>query len=329
MAKENSYSPNWQAPEEPGAGLERTDRVRDGDSAAGARAHALAADVAAARVALQAEQRRSKELEGALADRSSTLAVVRSTVEELLRESERHKSELRTLRESLAARDARLSALQQEHAKIVPAPGATARSTAHRDAELQAARADAGALASELKTSRETVAALTAQIKRRESEVNAARAEMNTANSQAGSYLELLRTHEWRRGFDQNMFRELDALTGAADLGQAEQATQIAQLRAEQAAQIERLQAEADQREEEMGVLMTHLQEARRPIQAFEADFKRLSEELAAKDAAAAEFEEENRNLRATLERTRGSLEEREIIIRTLERSERDRKSVV
>ncbi len=390
------------------------ERARDAESASAARASALAVDLATARITLEAEQGRSNELERALAERTGSLAAARLRVEEALRESERYQSESRTLRDSLAAReantaqvlhslgerDAQLSALQQEHAKVVPALEATARSSSYLDAELQAARADVNALAADLQKSRETVAELTARIHHGESEVRSIRSELNAANIQASSYLELLRSREWRRGFDQNMFRELDAQMGAASAGhhaleaqrdrlqgelaaleaklaaqtaaadadrarltadlttrdraleqseergagfaqkiaqleeaaglrQAEQAMQIAQLRAEQAAQIERLQTEAEEHEQEMAVLMAHLQEARRPIQAIEAEVKRLTEELAAKgqeltakNAAATELEEDHRKLRATLERTRSALEEREFLIRRLERSE-------
>ena len=76
-------------------------------------------------------------------------------------------------------------------------------------------------------------------------------------------------------------------------------------------------------------MLVAHLQEARRPIQSIEADVKRLTEELAAKSAANAQFDEENRTLRATLERTRGALEEREFLIRRLERSESNNANVL
>jgi predicted nucleic acid-binding Zn-ribbon protein len=220
------------------------------------------------------------------------------------------------------------------------------------------------------------------------------------AKTQAASYLELLRTREWRRGFDQNMFREMDAQVGAANAGhgalesersrlqarvvelqakmaaqlaaaetertqltaalaarertiaethergsaeeqriaelieaahlrEAEHATQIAGLRGEQAAQIARLQSEADTREQEVAVLMAHLQEARRPIQSIEADVKHLTEALTAKTAAFQHLDEENRNLRGALERTRGQLEEREFLIRRLERSESNNANVL
>ena len=112
-----------------------------------------------------------------------------------------------------------MTALQAEHAKIVPVLEATSKSTSQLDAELQTARAQAKALASELQTSRETAAALEAQIKRSESELNGVRSELGAANIQASSYLDMLRTREWRRGFDQNLFREMDAQVGAAHAG--------------------------------------------------------------------------------------------------------------
>jgi chromosome segregation ATPase len=390
------------------------ERARDAEAAANQRANALAVDLAAARAALESEQGRSRDLDRALADRSRALEAAGARIEEALGKSECHQSESRTLRDSLAARDAtiaealrslgerdaQLAALRTEHAKMVPVLEATSKSTSQLDVELQAARAQANALASELRTSRETVATLKEQIKGGESELNALRSELGAVKLQATSFLDLLRTREWRRGFDQNMFRELDAQVGAAHAGrgaleserdrlrgraavlgaklaaqsaaaesdrtrltaelaardralaearergggdarrvaqlleaaelrQAETATQMAQLRSEQAAQIMQLQAEAETHDQEMTVLMAHLQEARRPIQSIEADVKRLTEELAAKSAASVEMDEENRKLRATLDRTRGALEEREFLIRRLERSESNNANVL
>jgi chromosome segregation ATPase len=450
------------------------ERARDAESDAATRAAALAVDLTATRAALESEQSRSRELDRAMADRAGAVESARARVEEALRESERYQSESRTLRDSLAARDAtisqvlhslgertaQLTSLQTEHAKIVPELAATSESTAQLDAELQVESARATALAAELQTARETVAALNEQIKRAGSEVNAARSELGAVKIQASTYLELLRTRDWRRGFDLNVFRELDAQVGAAHAGhgaleserarlrakvadlegqltahasaaeteqarltaelaarervlaeareqgggdarrvaqlleaaerlaaqsaaaetertrltgelaardralaeareqgssdarkaveleaaaelrQAEHATQMAQLRGEQAAQmaqldadlagqIAQLKSEAETRDSELAVLMAHLQEARRPIQPIEADVKRLTGELAAKSAACAEFDEENRKLRATLERTRGALEEREFLIRRLERSESNNANVL
>jgi chromosome segregation ATPase len=389
-------------------------RAQDSEAASTARANALAVDLAAARSALDSEQARSRELDRALAERSGAIEAARSRIEDALRESERYQSEARTLRDSIAARDAaaaealrslgerdaQLAALHAEHAKIMPALEATSKSTTQLNAELQSERERASSVSAELRTHQEALVAAKVELRRAESETAAARAELATAKAQASSHLELLRTREWRRGFDQNVFRELEQQVGAAHAGhgalesererlqaevaalksqlasqsssseteqirlttelmardqslaealkrggadaqrvaelqetlhlrEAEQATQMAQLRSEQAAQIARLQSEAETHEEEMAVLMAHLQEARRPIQSIEADVKRLTEELAAKSKALAELDEANRTVQGMLERTRGQLEEREFLIRRLERSESNNANVL
>jgi len=245
------------------------ERARDAESASTARADALAADLAAARASLESEQVRSR----------ATLAARDATIVQVLH--------------SLAERDAQFMALQQEHAKIVPALEARSKAGTQMEAELQAARAQASRAALDLKASREQVAALAAQIKASESQTNAVRSELGAVKALANSYLELLRTREWRHGFDQNLYREFDA--------------QVAALEAERV----RVAAE-----------LAHLQEAHRPIQSFEGEVKRLTEQLAAKSAGYEEVGEENRNLRAALERTRSALQEREFLIRRLERSE-------
>ena len=86
-----------------------------------ARATALATGLAAARVALESEQNKTRELDRALSESiaSTEAAIARSA--EALRESEGYQSESRALRDSLAARDAEFAALQAEHAKLVPA----------------------------------------------------------------------------------------------------------------------------------------------------------------------------------------------------------------
>jgi predicted component of type VI protein secretion system len=93
-------------------------------------------------------------------------------------------------------------------------------------------------------------------------------------------------------------------------------------LSAQEAQQIAQFKAEAETHEQELTVLMAHLNEARRPVQSIQADLKRANDDLALKAAGVEQLSEENRNLRATLERTRGALEEREFMIRRLERSE-------
>ena len=102
-----------------------------------------------------------------------------------------------------------------------------------------------------------------------------------------------------------------------------------AQLQAEHAAKISELEADAETREQEMTVLMAHLKEARRPIETIENDVKRLKDELGLKTLAINDLTEEADKLRAALERTRGQLEEREFLIRRLERSESNNANVL
>jgi chromosome segregation ATPase len=410
------------------------ERARDAETAASARASTMERDLTAARADLGAEQVRSREFEKSSTQRGAAMEAARSRAEELARESERHQSEARILRDSLAARDAtivqvlhslserdaQLSALQSEHARVLPVLEARAKSGTQLEDELSAVRAQLQTLSSELKSSQQQAGALSVQAKRNDSEIRATRADLAASKAHASSYLELLRTRDWRSNFHQNLFRDMDAKVGAADaarevlkaerdqiqarlaadettisahsatieqlqgaaaahaLSVAEQtkhlldaeqqraewtsklsaleaerarlqaeltihdqaltqaqasadgATQrITQLQSEHAAKIAELEADAEAREQEMTVLMAHLQEARRPIETIEADVKRLKEELGLKSLAINDLTEEADKLRAALERTRGQLEEREFLIRRLERSESNNANVL
>jgi chromosome segregation ATPase len=410
------------------------ERARDAETAAVARAGTLERDLAAARAALEAEGVRSREFERSSMEKGAALDAARAKTEESARESERQQSETRSLRDSLAARDAtivqvlhalserdtQLSALQAEHAKVLPALEARAKSGTQLEDELSAARAQLNAVSAELKESQRQASALSAQAKRHESEFHAARADLALSKTHASSYLELLRTRDWRSNFDLNMFRDMDTKIGAADaarealkaerdqivarvtsyeatisahsatieqlqgaaaaqagsaaehskrLQEAEQQRsawttkltaldaerarlqielasrdqeltqaranaegamqRLSQLQSEHAAKIAELEADAETREQEMTVLMAHLKEARRPIEIIEADVKRLKDELALKTLALTELGEEADKLRAALERTRGQLEEREFLIRRLERSESNNANVL
>ena len=89
------------------------EHTRDAASAASARSIALAADLTAARAALELEQSKSREFHKALAERLASDEELRSRSEELERASERHQAELRALRETLAARDKALAQARQ------------------------------------------------------------------------------------------------------------------------------------------------------------------------------------------------------------------------
>lgn len=403
------------------------ERARDAETAAVARGGMLERDLAATRAALEAEQIRSSQFEKSSTEKSAAIEAVRSKAEEAARESERHQAEARSFRESLATRDAtivqvlhslserdaQLSALQSEHAKVLPALEARAKSSTQLEDELSATRAQLTTASAELKLSQQQTSALGAQAKRQESEIHAARAELALSKTQASSYLELLRTRDWRSNFHQNLFRDMDAQVGAADAARnvlqaerdqvaarlasqeatisahsatieqlqsagaaqagsvAEQAKRLEEagqqraewtaqistletdrsrlrselaardqslaqvqatadgavqrlerIQSEHAAKIAELEADAETREQEMTVLMAHLKEARRPIEGIEAEVKRLKDELAVKNLGMTDLAEEADKLRAALERTRGQLEEREFLIRRLERSE-------
>jgi chromosome segregation ATPase len=403
------------------------ERARDAETAAAGRARTLERDLAAARAALEAECDRSREFEKSSLERGAALDAARSRADEAASDSGRHLAEARILHDSLAARDAtivqvlhslserdaQLSALQSEHARVLPALEARAKNSTQLEVELNAVRAQLQSASEELKSKQQQAEALSAQAKRRESEMHAARADLAIAKTHASSYLELLRTRDWRSNFHQNLFRDMDAKVGAADAARevskaerdqiaarlaAQEATisahsatieqlrsaaaaqagsvaehtkrlqeaeqqrsawttklsaleaerarlqaelttsdqaltqahadvdgamqRITQLQSEHAAKIAELETDAETREQEMTVLMAHLKEARRPIESIEGDVQRLKEDLALKTLAINDLSEEGDKLRAALERTRGQLEEREFLIRRLERSE-------
>jgi chromosome segregation ATPase len=410
------------------------ERARDAETAAAARASTVERDLVSARAALEAEQARSREFEKSSTERAAAIDAAKSRVAEAARDSERHQAEARVLRESLAARDAtvvqllhslserdaQLSAVQSEHAKVLPVLEARVKSNSQLENELGAVRAQLTTVSSELKASQQQAGALGALAKRNESEIRAARADLALTKTHASSYLELLRTRDWRSNFQQNLFRDMDAKVAASDtaretlkaerdqiesqlasfeakiaaqsatieqlqgaaaaqagsvaermkrLAEAEHqrveltskltaleadrtrlrselsardlalteaqagvatATQrITQLQSEHAARIAQLETDAETREQEMTVLMAHLQEARRPIEIIEGEVKRLKDDLALKGQAINDLTEEADKLRASLERTRGQLEEREFLIRRLERSESNNANVL
>jgi chromosome segregation ATPase len=361
---------------EPDALKQAYDKARGAEPVV-ARAQAPAADFAAQRAMLESEQARSRELERALAENTAAAEAARVRFEETLRDAERYQqdaeryqSESRTLRgtlvtrdativqvqHSLAERDAQLHALQREHAQIVPALEERSRLGTQLEAELRTLRTRYESTAGDLKNTQLSVAALTSQLKAGKEELGSTRRELDLVKLQAATYLEHLRTREWRRGFDlmgatqadsgalqaeRDQLRarvvELEAKLATRDEAIAklkaaavddeaqrskERQSATEKARAELSAQVHRLQSEAQTWEDEKAVLLAHLQEARRSIEPTGADMKRLTVELAAKTRALEQLNEDNRSLRGALARTRSSLEEREFLIRRLEHSE-------
>lgn len=396
------------------------ERTQEAEEAASARAKAFERDLSAVRAALALEQGRARDLDRNLTEKAGMIEAARTRAEQALHDAEHYQSEVRTLRESVASRDAQLSALQIEHAKMVPALEARAQSSTQLEKELVSARAQLNTVSVELKSSQEMAGTLGMQLTRKESEISVVRSDLAQAKAQNASYMEVLRTRDWRGGFDRNLFRDLDEKAGAADArrealtaerdgiqgqvadleatiahqkaliekmqsaaaaqasaaalqaedfeqaerqnskwnvklsaAEAEAARLTAELAArnqalaeaqtsvssglqritllesEHAAKLTELEAQATTRDEEMTVLMAHLQEARRPVESIHADVRGLREELRLKSLAAEELTQQANALRAALERTRGQLEEREFMIRRLERSESNNANVL
>ena len=377
------------------------EKARVAEAEAASRAASLASDLAGTRALLESEQARSQELGKALAAQSAAAKLAQTRMEEALREAERHLGESRTLHEtvaardatlaevlhSLAERDARLSALQREHAQIVPSLEERSTAAVQLEADLRAARARIDSATAEVDSARHAVAALTAQRKRGDAELQATRRDLNSVKAQAASHLERLRTREYRRALDHSSGMQVDqrallserdelrrrAADLAAQLARRDEAlarlesaaakeqamrtkrelkvqeleracadlsekfsagkvdaqrgkdllSAAEQSRADLALEVLRLRAEAQEREGQMEVLLAHLQESRRLIGQGNTEAKRpAAGEPAVKSQAMEQLTEENRSLRAALDRTRGALEEREFILRRLERGE-------
>lgn len=483
------------------------ERALDAEKHAAARASLLEQDLNALRSALELEQARSQDQEKSLQERHTALEIARGRVEQALLDMERHQSESKTLRDSLASRDAtivevlhslgerdtQLSTLQQQHVKLQSAIDEQHQVRSNLEEQIRSTKSRVEDLSRQLSGSSDAGVALSAKVRRTEAEVNSLRSELGASRAASSSYLEVLQTREFKRGFDENLFRELDAKVGAAyaghstleserdrlragnlalekklaeysaqieqlravnaahgaklekqtadlkvsestctDLSQkfasaeserarlavelaernallaearaaasgdvqrinqkleaaerreTEHAAQVSQLHADYSAKIGRLQSEhadavsqlqndhvgkvsgiqadyitrtsnlqsehatqiaslqdqykaaiadltaqAEEREQEMTVLMAHLKEARRPLEPIEGELKRLNEELSGKTKALEALSSEAAELRGSLERTKGALEEREFLIRRLERAESNNANVL
>jgi chromosome segregation ATPase len=383
------------------------EKARAAEAEAASRAASLASDLAGTRALLESEQARSQELGQALAAQSAAAELAQTRMDEALRETERHLREARTLQEtvaardatiaqvlhSLAERDAQLSALQREHAQIVPSLEERSTAAVQLEADLRAARARIQSATADLDSTRHAVAVLTAQRKLGDAELQATRRDLNSVKVQAAAHLERLRTREFRRALDHSSGMQVDqqallserdelrrrAADLAAQLARRDEAlarlesaaakeqamrtkrelkvqeleracadlsekfsagnadaqrgkdllSAAEQSRADLALEVLRLRAEAQEREGQMEVLLAHLQEARRLIGQGNTEAKRpTAGEPTVKSRAMEQLTEENRSLRAALDRTRGALEEREFILRRLERGETNEASV-
>jgi hypothetical protein len=203
-----------------------------------------------------------------------------------------------------------LARAESARAEIVVKLASFETECARLGAELAAGKsaiADAQALAGAEAT---RVAKLLVAAELRESELEAQVTRLRTEGEAQIQELRLQRQ------------RDLDGL-------ESEHAKRIAQMQTENSAQVTEFESAAQASEQEMNVLMAHLLEARRPLEPIQAEVKRLTEELTLKTAQMEELAGEHHKIRAALERTRGALEEREFLIRRLERSESNNANVL
>ena len=156
---------------------------------------------------------------------------------------ERHEAEMKTLRTTLAERESKIIMLEREQATSRLVQESHAKTLTQTQAELSAARVRADGLLTDLNDSRGTAASLDAQLKRAKFDLDASRNELASVKAQAHSYLDLLRTREWRRASDDS-----DAGQSVQDVG-----AHLLQLQA----QLEAMQAQLEGRDRQIEQLRT------------------------------------------------------------------------
>jgi len=263
----------------------------------------------------ESERSQADALREAQRNRDETLRESERSRAEALRDSERNQAEARLLKDSLAARDATItqvlhslgerdaqfSALQQEHAKIQHALEVRGRSGSQLEADLGATKLAVQELTAQLAASKESVAALSTRLKRSDAEMNTIRTELGTTRMQAASYLELLRSREYRRGFDENLFLEMDAKVGVADAGHNA-------LKAE----CERLLAEAANQDQKVAAQSATIEKLQSGLAAQTATLAKQSHDLKQIEAVRADLNERLTATEAELQRVSADLAERE-----------------
>ncbi len=314
-----------------------------------AQLHALQREHAQVVPALEAHSRAGVQLESDLeAARARAealdrdLKATRQSLSELVAQLKQGEVELQTSRRELTAAKAQADAYLETLRTREWRGGFNQNLFREWDQKEDAARSGQGALQAECDQLKATIAALNAKVLEHDEKVakmqataaadaatfakktqelqdsQRARAELHACIDGLEADRKRLEAELEVRGRELAEARTL----GAGEVQRIKEALAAAEAKhAEQSAEIELLRTEAVTHEEEMTVLMAHLNEARRPVQGVQADMKRLSDELALKTLSIDQLAEENRNLRTTLERTRGALEERELLIRRLERS--------
>ena len=277
------------------ANLARTlERSRDTEAAAVVRANSIAKELASVRATLEAERERNRTTERALFEKNSEAEVAGSRHEALGRELAIARDENRGLREALTARDLTIKQLRNSLSERDSQFSSLQREHASVVPLLEARAAAAERIEDELREAVDQVAALERELE-------------NTKKALS-------------------VLRAAPAAVGAAAEPTVDFPAAAQQRIAEQSAEITQLREAANTAQDELAVVLAHLQASHRHESGPAGDDKLVAERQRAR---LAELDEENRQLKATLERTRGALDEREFLIRRLERSETDAANVL
>lgn len=181
-----------------------------------AQAELLAAELAAAKSSLSAEQSKAQE------SSARSFAMHGAEVEALQRDQSRalatHGAEVEALRQdqskALAARCAEIDALRHDQAKAIAALEARMQA---RSSELLASQRQVETLAAELKASREAASSLKSQHRQDESHLIALAAKLAAAEARSSTYLESLQSRAWRREYDRTAVVEMSAISDARE----------------------------------------------------------------------------------------------------------------
>jgi formylglycine-generating enzyme required for sulfatase activity len=202
-------------------------------------------ELSALRDSLAARDRTIAQVRHSLSERDSQLAALQQehaklapTLELRAKSGAQQEGDLQAARTRIAALTADLAAahaaVQREQSKAQEIDRILAEKIALNDAavsqreeaqrETERYRAELRAVRDSLTARDKTIAQVRHSLVERDTQLTTLQqeqAKMGAVQAQSNSYLEVLQTREYRRGFDQNRFREIDAQADVAAAGSA------------------------------------------------------------------------------------------------------------
>lgn len=265
--------------------------------------HSLEVDKASALEAQKAAHREVKDADKARKDLLNQIASKDSGHAELLAKQVK-------LTESLQARERTLNEEREAHAalksKVQTLETAQGRQTA-RITELETVLADAerekGGLAQQVGVGSEALSAAQALAAQHSQQIEELKNQRMAAESRIAKLEQTVADANRELADRDSALLESAAAQAAAS---ADAQTQLGKARSLESSLVE---------------VTAQLNEARRPINEADAEIKRLTAVIAEKNLELESAQTDSRKLQSSLERARGALEEREFLIRRLERS--------